>query len=116
MLLQVKLRKNWYVKLQFGIKWKQFPPQNLNNETIIDKKVTPSIKKPAAKIRAKKMTMKDRKRRCMEMEIGDIIKLTDEEEGKIEATVTHMIWKGTGGYRIPDAMEVTNANWGCSRH
>ena len=33
-----------------GIKWKQFPPQNLNNETIIDKKITPSIKKPATKI------------------------------------------------------------------
>ena len=33
-----------------GIKWKQFPPQNLNNETIIDKKISPSIKKPAPKI------------------------------------------------------------------
>ena len=33
-----------------GNKWKQFPPQNLNNETIIDKKITPSIKKPATKI------------------------------------------------------------------
>ena len=33
-----------------GIKWKQFPPQNLNNETIIDKKISPSIKKPATKI------------------------------------------------------------------
>ena len=33
-----------------GIKWKQFPPENLNNETIIDKKITPSIKKPATKI------------------------------------------------------------------
>ena len=33
-----------------GIKWKQFPPQNLNNETKIDKKIIPSIKKPAPKI------------------------------------------------------------------
>jgi len=33
-----------------GNKWKQFPPQNLNNETIIDKKITPTIKKPATKI------------------------------------------------------------------
>ena len=33
-----------------GIKWKQFTPENLNNETIIDKKITPSIKKPATKI------------------------------------------------------------------
>ena len=33
-----------------GIKWKQFPPQNLNNETKIDKKIIPSIKKPATKI------------------------------------------------------------------
>ena len=33
-----------------GIKWKQFPPQNLNNETIIDKKISPSIKKPPTKI------------------------------------------------------------------
>ena len=33
-----------------GNKWKQFPPQNLKNETVIDKKITPSIKKPATKI------------------------------------------------------------------
>tara|TARA_B100001769_G_scaffold230522_1_gene192847 strand:- start:46 stop:558 length:513 start_codon:yes stop_codon:yes gene_type:complete len=33
-----------------GIKWKQFPPQNLNNETIIDKKISPSIKKSVTKI------------------------------------------------------------------
>jgi len=33
-----------------GNKWKQFPPQNLKKKTIIDKKVTPSIKKPATKI------------------------------------------------------------------
>ena len=33
-----------------GIKWKQFPPQNLKNETIIDKKISPSIKKPSTKI------------------------------------------------------------------
>ena len=33
-----------------GNKWKQFPTQNLNNETIIDKKITPTIKKPATKI------------------------------------------------------------------
>ena len=33
-----------------GNKWKQFPPQNLNNETIIEKKIIPSIKKPATKI------------------------------------------------------------------
>ena len=33
-----------------GNKWKQFPPQNLKKETIIDKKITPSIKKPATKI------------------------------------------------------------------
>ncbi len=33
-----------------GNKWKQFPTQNLKNETIIDKKITPTIKKPATKI------------------------------------------------------------------
>ena len=32
-----------------GNKWKQFPPQSLNNETIIDKKISPTIKKPATK-------------------------------------------------------------------
>ena len=33
-----------------GIKWKQFPPQNLKNETIIDKKTSPATKKPITKI------------------------------------------------------------------
>ena len=33
-----------------GIKWKQFPPQNLKNETVIDKKISPSIKKSVPKI------------------------------------------------------------------
>ena len=33
-----------------GNKWKQFPSQNLKKETIIDKKISPSIKKPATKI------------------------------------------------------------------
>ena len=33
-----------------GIKWKQFPPQNLKNETVIDKKISPSIKKSVSKI------------------------------------------------------------------
>ena len=33
-----------------GNKWKQFPSRNLKNETIIDKKITPTIKKPATKI------------------------------------------------------------------
>ena len=45
-----------------GIKWKQFPPQNLNNETIIDKKVTPSIKKLATK-KTKPKTKKVKKPR-----------------------------------------------------
>ena len=33
-----------------GNKWKQFPPQNLKKETIIDKKISPSIKKSVPKI------------------------------------------------------------------
>ena len=33
-----------------GIKWKQFPPQNLKNETVIDKKISLSIKKSVPKI------------------------------------------------------------------
>ena len=33
-----------------GNKWKQFPSQNLKKETIIDKKISPPIKKPATKI------------------------------------------------------------------
>ena len=33
-----------------GNKWKQFPPQNLKNETIVDKKISPSVKKPITKI------------------------------------------------------------------
>ena len=33
-----------------GIKWKQFPPQNLKNETVIDKEISPSIKKSVPKI------------------------------------------------------------------
>ena len=33
-----------------GNKWKQFPPQNLNNETIIDKKISPAVKKSITKI------------------------------------------------------------------
>jgi len=45
-----------------GIKWKQFPPQNLNNETKIDKKIIPSIKKPATKI-TKPKTKKNKKPR-----------------------------------------------------
>ena len=45
-----------------GIKWKQFPPQNLKNETIIDKKISPSIKKPVTKI-PKQKTKKIKKPR-----------------------------------------------------
>ena len=45
-----------------GIKWKQFPPQNLNNETIIDKKISPSIKKPIIK-KTKPKTKKVKKPR-----------------------------------------------------
>ena len=33
-----------------GNKWKQFPPQNLKKETIIDKKVSPAVKKSITKI------------------------------------------------------------------
>ena len=33
-----------------GNKWKQFPSQNKKKETIINKKISPSIKKPATKI------------------------------------------------------------------
>ena len=33
-----------------GIKWKQFPPQNLKKKTIIDKKTSPAIKKPITNI------------------------------------------------------------------
>ena len=33
-----------------GNKWKQFPPQNLNNEIIIDKKISPAVKKSITKI------------------------------------------------------------------
>ena len=33
-----------------GNKWKQFPSQNLKKETIIDKKISPSIKKSSKKI------------------------------------------------------------------
>ena len=33
-----------------GIKWKQFPPQNLKNETIANKKISSPIKKPVTKI------------------------------------------------------------------
>ena len=45
-----------------GIKWKQFPPQNLNNETIIDKKISSSVKKPVTKI-SKPKTKKVKKPR-----------------------------------------------------
>ena len=33
-----------------GNKWKQFPPQNLKKETIIDKKISPTVKKSITKI------------------------------------------------------------------
>ena len=33
-----------------GNKWKQFPPQNLKKETIIDKKTSPVVKKSITKI------------------------------------------------------------------
>ena len=33
-----------------GNKWKQFPSQNLKNETIIDKKISPAVKKSLTKI------------------------------------------------------------------
>ena len=33
-----------------GNKWKQFPPQNLKKETIIDKKISPAVKKSITKI------------------------------------------------------------------
>ena len=33
-----------------GNKWKQFPPQNLKKETIIDKKISPTLKKSITKI------------------------------------------------------------------
>ena len=45
-----------------GNKWKQFPTQNLKNETIIDKKITTSIKKPTTKI-TKRKTKKVKKSR-----------------------------------------------------
>ena len=45
-----------------GNKWKQFPTQNLKNETIIDKKITTSIKKPTTKI-TKRKTKKVKKPR-----------------------------------------------------
>ena len=45
-----------------GIKWKQFPPQNLNNETIIDKKISPAARKPITKI-SKPKTKKVKKPR-----------------------------------------------------
>ena len=33
-----------------GIKWKQFPPQNLKNETIANKNISPTVKKSITKI------------------------------------------------------------------
>ena len=33
-----------------GIKWKQFPPQNLKEKTTIDKKTSVAVKKPITKI------------------------------------------------------------------
>jgi len=45
-----------------GNKWKQFPSQNLKKETIIDKKISPSIKKPSTKI-TKPKTKKVKKSR-----------------------------------------------------
>ena len=45
-----------------GNKWKQFPSRNLKNETIIDKKITTSIKKPTTKI-TKRKTKKVQKSR-----------------------------------------------------
>ena len=45
-----------------GNKWKQFPSQNLKEETIIDKKISPSIKKPSTKI-TKPKTKKVKKSR-----------------------------------------------------
>jgi len=45
-----------------GNKWKQFPPQNLKNESIIDKKISPAIKKPATRI-IKPKTKKTKKAR-----------------------------------------------------
>ena len=45
-----------------GIKWKQCSPQNLDSRTIMDKKISPSIKKPATKI-TKPQTKKVKKSR-----------------------------------------------------
>ena len=45
-----------------GNKWKQFPTQNLKKETIIDKKISPSIKKPVTRI-SKPKTKKVKKPR-----------------------------------------------------
>ena len=45
-----------------GIKWKQFPPQNLNNQTKIDKKISSPIKKPVSKM-SKPKTKKVKKHR-----------------------------------------------------
>ena len=45
-----------------GNKWKQFPPQNFKNEKIIDKKISPPIKKPVSKI-SKPKTKKVKKPR-----------------------------------------------------
>ena len=33
-----------------GNKWRQFPPKNVKNENIINKKISPTIKKPDSKI------------------------------------------------------------------
>ena len=49
-----------------GNKWKQFPSQNLKKETIIDKKISPSIKKPSTKI-TKPKTKKVKKPREMNL-------------------------------------------------
>ena len=45
-----------------GNKWKQFPPQKLKNETIIDKEISPQIKKTVTKI-SKPKTKKVKKPR-----------------------------------------------------
>ena len=44
---------------------------------------------PAGTKRKKKLTMKEKKRRCMEIEIGDKITIIDADEGEVEACLLY---------------------------
>ena len=55
--------------------------------------------------KAQRKGVNDKKRRCYEVDIGDIITVDDSNEGPLTGKVTGMIWDHHGGFRVPDAIE-----------